>query len=384
VVADLHDFSEQPGPAPARPGPGRGRRLARRLVAGLFLAAVVVLVVEQWPQVRPLLGRLSWPAVAAATAAVAAGNLATFGSWRALLADLGFPLPLRAGLRVFFLGQLGKYLPGSIWPAVTQMELGRDYRVPQRVSAAAAAITMVLAVGTGLLVAAVLLPLGGVGVPDRYRWVAAVLPAAVLLAAPPVLNRLLGVALRLARRAPLPAPMSLAGAGRAAAWALTAWLLYGVQVWLLARPLAGGGGLDLLLVATGAFAGAWSVGFLLVAAPAGAGVREGTLILLLGASIGRPEATVVGIVSRLAFLAADLAWAAVAALAGRSGGRGALVGGGAPHHQVGEERDGHDVERGQPDQHRGPGDVQVVADQVEHQLDPGQGQQGQGDRHQHP
>jgi glycosyltransferase 2 family protein len=383
-MADLQDFSDQPGPAPAGPAPRRGRRLLRRLVAGLFLAAVVVLVVEQWPQVRPLLGRLSWPAVAAAAAAVAAGHLATFGSWRALLADLGFPLPLRAGVRVFFLGQLGKYLPGSVWPAVTQMQLGRDYRVPQRVSGAAAAITMLLAVGTGLLVATVLLTLVGAGVPDQYRWAAAALPVAVLLAAPPVLNRLLRVALRMARRAPLPAPLSMAGACRAAAWALAAWLLYGVHVWLLARQLETDDGLSLLLVSIGAFAGAWSVGFLLVAAPAGAGVREGALILLLGATIGRPEATVAGVVSRLLFLAADLAWAAVAALAGRPGSRRPLLGGGAPHHQVGQQRDGHDVERGQPDQHRRPGHVQVVADKVEDQLDRREPQQGQGDRHQDP
>src|SRR5829696_1632932 len=338
-----------PGRPPVKPERRRWRNVLRLLVLPLVLVFVAVLLDKQWEQVRPLLGRLTVAGLLAATVAVLAGHLATFLSWRAILTDLGFPLPLVGGLYVFFPGQLGKYLPGSIWPAVTQMELGRDYRVPQRVSGAAAAIAMLLAVGTGLLVAAVLLPLGGAGVPDQYRWAAAVLPAAVLLAAPPVLNRLLGVALRLARRAPLPAPLSLAGAGRAAAWALAAWLLYGVHLWLLADQLQGGGDLDLLLVSTGAFAGAWSIGFLLVAAPAGAGVREGALILLLGASIGRPEATVAGIVSRLLFLAADVALAAVAALVGR----------GSADDQVGEQGDGHDVEGGQPDQDRGPGHVQV-------------------------
>jgi hypothetical protein len=371
-MADLQDSHEQPDLAPPGPARRRGRRLLRRGVAALFLAFVVVLVVEQWPEVRPLLGQLSWPVLAAATVAVAAGHLASFRSWRALLADLGFPLPPGAGLRVFYLGQLGKYLPGSIWPAVTQMELGRDYKVPQRVSGAAAAITMLLALGSGLLLAVVLLPLAGGGVPEQYRWAAAALPLAVLLAAPPVLNRLLRVGLRLTRRAPLPSPLSLAGACRAAAWALAAWVLYGLQVWLLARQLGAVGDLDLLGVSVGAFAGAWCAGFLLVAAPAGAGVREGALILLLGSSIGRPQATVIGIVSRLLFLVADLAWAGVAALVGAS------------HHQVGEQGDGHDVEGGQPDQHRGAGHVQVEADQVEDQLDPGGGQQGQGDRHQDP
>jgi hypothetical protein len=369
--------------ASAGPPPSRGRRVLRRVVAALFLAFVAVLVVRQWDQVRSLLGRLSAASLAAATAAVAAGHLATFLSWRAVLADLGSPLPPAAGGRVFFLGQLGKYLPGSIWPAVTQMELGRDYRVPPRTSAAAVAITMLLAVGSGLLVAVVLLAVVGAEVPAPYRWAALVLPLAVLVAAPPVLNRLLGVALRLARRPPLPVPLSTAGALRAVAWMLTAWLWYGVQVWVLARQLGVEGGPALLVRSIGAFAGAWCAGFLLVAAPAGAGAREGALILLLGPSMGRPEATVIGVVSRVLFLAADLAWAAVAAVGGRSGGR-RLVGGGAFDDQVGEQGDGHDVEGGQPDQDRGPGHMQVVADQVEDQLDRGGGQQGQGDRHQHP
>jgi hypothetical protein len=68
---------------------------------------------------------------------VLAGLFTSFLGWRAVLADYGGRLPLAGGLRVFFLSQLGKYLPGSIWPAVAQMELGREYKVPRRVSAAA-------------------------------------------------------------------------------------------------------------------------------------------------------------------------------------------------------------------------------------------------------
>jgi uncharacterized membrane protein YbhN (UPF0104 family) len=88
-------------------------------------------------------------------------------------------------------------------------------------------------------------------------------------------------------------------------------------VWLLAHQLGVAGGLPLLLHSTGAFAGAWCVGFLLVVAPAGAGAREAALILLLGSSMSRPQATVVAVVSRLLFTIADLGWGGVAALAGR-------------------------------------------------------------------
>jgi uncharacterized membrane protein YbhN (UPF0104 family) len=160
-------------------------------------------------------------------------------------------------------------------------------------------------------------PLAGLGALGRYWWTALALPVVALLASPPVLNRLLGLALRLARRAPLPQPLSAAGTLRSVGWALAAWMCYGGQVWLLARQLGVVGGLPLLLHSTGAFAGAWCVGFLLVVAPAGAGAREAALILLLGSSVPRPQSTVVAVVSRLLFTVADLSWSGVAGLARR-------------------------------------------------------------------
>jgi len=295
----------------------RWRGALRLAVLALFLVFIGVLFAQQWRQVRPLLGRLSVPLLVAATVAVCAGHLATLLSWRALLTDLGARLPFTGGLRVFFLGQLGKYVPGSIWPAVAHMELGRDYRVPQRVSGAAVAATLLLSVGSGLLAAVVLVPLAGGGALGRYWWIVVALPLVALVAAPPVLNRLLGLALRLARRAELPQPLSLAGVLRSVSWALAAWLCYGAQVWLLARQLGVPGGPRLLLLSTGAFAGAWSVGFLLVIAPAGAGAREAALILLLGSAMSSAQATVVAVVSRLLMTVGDLAWCGVAALAGR-------------------------------------------------------------------
>jgi glycosyltransferase 2 family protein len=295
----------------------RWRSALRLAVLALFLVFIGVLFAQQWHQVRPLLGRLSLPLLLAATVAVCAGHLATFLSWRALLTDLGARLPFAGGLRVFFLGQLGKYVPGSIWPAVAHMELGRDYRVPQRVSGAAVAATLLMSVGTGLLAAVVLVPLAGGGALGRYWWIVVALPLVAVVAAPPVLNRLLALALRLARRAELPQPLSLAGVLRSVSWALAAWLCYGAQVWLLAHQLGVPGGLRLLLLSTGAFAGAWSIGFLLVIAPAGAGAREAALILLLGSAMPSAEATVVAVVSRLLMTVGDLAWGGVATLAGR-------------------------------------------------------------------
>jgi hypothetical protein len=48
-------------------------------------------------------------------------NVALAGMvWQTILADLGSRLRLTVAARIFFVGQLGKYLPGSVWPVVMQ------------------------------------------------------------------------------------------------------------------------------------------------------------------------------------------------------------------------------------------------------------------------
>ncbi len=295
----------------------RWRAILRMVALGSFLVFVALLLRKQWPEVRPLLGQLDPAMIAVATAAVLAGIFATFRSWRAVLADLGFPLPQAAGMRVFFLGQLGKYLPGSVWPVVAQMELGRDYGVAERSAAASAAVAMLLSVGTGLLVAVPTVPLLGHEALASSWWILVALPLALAALAPPVLNRLLALALRLTRRAPLPRSLTLRGVVRSAGWAIAAWAAFGVQVWVLAGQLGAGHGPALLLESTGAFAVAWCAGFLLVVVPAGAGVREAGLIVLLGLVVSTASATVVAVLSRLLFVVGDLGWGAVALLATR-------------------------------------------------------------------
>jgi len=60
------------------------------------------------------------------------------------------------------------------------------------------------------------------------------------------------------------------------------------------------------LLATGAYALAWSAGFLFVVAPAGAGVREGGIVLLLAPSFGAGPALGIALVARLLATVGDL------------------------------------------------------------------------------
>ncbi|MHB8451104.1 MAG: hypothetical protein ACYDAQ_11740, partial [Mycobacteriales bacterium] len=94
-------------------------RFWRAAGVGVGLAAVALLLLaarHTLAQLGGQLHRLSPGAVGGALGLTLLGTGATVLPWRAVLADLGSPLSVRPAVRVYFLGQLGKYLPGSLWP----------------------------------------------------------------------------------------------------------------------------------------------------------------------------------------------------------------------------------------------------------------------------
>ncbi|MEQ4302785.1 lysylphosphatidylglycerol synthase domain-containing protein [Plantactinospora sp. B6F1] len=287
------------------------RRTAQAAVTGVLIGVVGWSVARRWDEVPAVLGELSVPGVLLAGLAAVAGGLCGCLAWRAILADFGADLSLRCAARIFFVGQLAKYLPGKVWPILVQARLGRAYGVPGRASAAASLLAMLVTLGTGLLLTALALPVLGRRAVADYWWILLALPPALLLLWPALVNRILAVLLRLARREPMPRPLSLRGIGGAVGWSLATWLGYGTHLWLLLADV-GAGGPDLLFGAIGAFAGSWSVGFLLAVAPAGVGPREVALPLLLGPTVAGSAALVATVLSRLLLTLVDLLLPAVA------------------------------------------------------------------------
>jgi len=289
------------------------RLLGSRPVRWGFVAVAVGLaayaVTREWTSVRAALASIGVLRVAAALICVLLATVATMQVWRALIAALGSPLPSPASARILFIGQLGKYLPGSIWPVLAQMELASEHKVPRHRSASASVLTLLLSLLTGLLVALATLPFVAQATP--YRWVFLAAPVLLVCLHPRLLNRLLGFLLRLARRPPLKHPLAGRGLALALGWSLVAWLCYGLQIWLLITRLGASYGTGALL-AIGGFAFAWCAGFVIVFAPAGAGVREVLLVATLGPVVGVGGATAVALLSRALTTLGDLVTAAAA------------------------------------------------------------------------
>ena len=135
-------------------------------------------------------------------------------------------------------------------------------------------------------------------------WGLLALPVLMALLVPRVLNQLLNRGLRLLRRPPLDEPFAGRDMARGVAWTLLFWVVFGLHVWLLAVGL-GADPWETLPVAIGGFAVAFSIGPLLVVLPAGAGVREAVLVVLLAGVLTTSEATAVALTSRGLLMATD-------------------------------------------------------------------------------
>lgn len=288
-------------------GAGRVRRALRVLLAVAAIALLVVAVATQWTAVRASTARIGLLPLAHCLFWACTGLLFSALAWRAGLAALGSRLPLVPGLRVFFLSQAGKYLPGSVWPFLAQMELGREHGVPPSRSGTAGVLFLILHLATGLAVALVALPFSGELLDSGYAWfVLLLIPLAVGLH-PRVLTLLLGRGFRLLRR-PAPPPLTWPAVLAPSAWLLGMWLAYGVSIAVLLAPL---GPLTptTWALAIGGYALAWCAGFLVLVVPAGVGVREAVLVLALIPVLATAPATSVAALARLAHTGGDLIWA---------------------------------------------------------------------------
>lgn len=311
---------------------GRSARSVVGLVLrwGTLLAALVLAGValhDRWPQVRGHLGELGWPAVVAAVVAAMAAVAASGEQQRALLAATGSHITARPWASVFYVAQLGKYLPGSAWAYVAQTELARRHGVRRSVSAMVIVLGAGMTVATAVVVAVPAVATGRfVDVPVPVQWsVVAVGAGAVLLLGlrPEVLADVLARLPLGFRGVRVPALARHRGPVRAAlAWSFVAWALYGLHFWAITAPL-GLTGPRGAVMALGTFALAWVCGFLFLVAPAGVVVREAVIYAVLVGELGADAATAAALASRFLVMVAELVLTAVGALLrGRAVGQG--------------------------------------------------------------
>ncbi len=287
---------------PAAPRPSRRADLLAIVFVVVAVGIAVWALRDDFPSMLDAVGTIDWWRPLVAFAGIVLGLLATAEVWKHCLGALGSPVSAAAAREIFFPAQVGKYLPGSVWPFLAQMKFARERGVPGARALLAGSVFLVIHLVTSVLVGALLL-VSQPDLVDRFGWAGVCIPLALVLLHPKVINWL---ARKLAKRSGSEPPvLRWSGLVLPLLWMLPAWVGYGAAGYVLADPFTDSV-LQLAVVCTGAFALGWLVGLLVFLAPAGVGAREAVLILALTPLLGAPAAATVSLMLRVGHTLADL------------------------------------------------------------------------------
>jgi hypothetical protein len=278
-----------------------------RYLPALRVAFLVAVLAFAWVGLRDRLDEVgsalratSVLGVAGALVLVLAGLHATGVLWLRLMTAVGAELPARDGLATFFVGQLGKYIPGSVWSIGAQAQMAGRRSVPARATVAAGLLFLGYHVATAVVVGTVTLLLGGLASPWP-TWLSVLLLLGSSVGLLPVLVRLAG-----RRVSGVPVAIGVTETAVTLALMALAWATYAAALVLLTPGLPWPDAAAL----GGAFALAYAVGVVVVLAPAGVGARDGLFVLLLTPLLGVADATALALLARVVHTVADGAMAA--------------------------------------------------------------------------
>lgn len=286
------------------------RRLA--LAAQVALAAGVLwfagnAVVRQWDAVRQaaLDVHPRWTAVALSGAVVIATYALLIALWRATLTLWGERLAFRAAAHVWFVSNLGRYVPGKVWQIGAMGVMAQRRGVAPAAAIGSALLLTLVNVLAGFAVVfatgAQVLEAAGVGSSAVKLGPVVTAGLLVLLLVTPVILPPLARLFELGagRSVGLPAVPARA-VWLATAGNIAAWLLYGAAFTLFAAGVLGRVAGNWVSY-TAVYTGSYLVGYLVLFAPGGIVFREAAMVAGL-TSLGlatTPEAALLAVASRL-------------------------------------------------------------------------------------
>ncbi len=259
----------------------RPRTTLSGLLVFLVLAFWGYALWSRWDALTRYPWRVGWTDLLAAQGLLLVQMLVLATAWWYILTRLVGPLSWSTGASMWLRAQLARYVPGGIWDVAGRAALSRKAHIPLRAVPAGAVLEIALQVEAAALF--LLLTLFFFPSP-RLRPYLPFLGVGMLLfsflLAPPLFGRGLALIFRLLKRPNLPLRLTFSDLLVLLGLYLTAHLMQGLGFVFFTRGLTDVGNADIPVLVS-SYIGAWLIGYVAIFAPAGVGVREGALLLLL-------------------------------------------------------------------------------------------------------
>ncbi|PKQ31504.1 MAG: lysylphosphatidylglycerol synthetase family protein [Actinobacteria bacterium HGW-Actinobacteria-2] len=288
--------------------------VVRTVLLVLVIVAAGWQLIVHWNEVAATVAKLQWHRALLAQLAIVFGIMCSTLSWQVLLDDLGKPIGVGRGAQIFLVGQLGKYLPGSVWAYVLQIELGRKAGLERARVFAATVFSLVVAVVAALIAGSFAIPrlMAQDARLSWLPWLYLLLPFALAMLLPPVLTAIVRFGFTVLRRPRPDHPVTLRVVLASLAYAIGTYFFFGAHLWLLADTREGLT-ISPLSLCIGTMGIAMLAGLAAFMLPSGVGAREFVIIVALTPVVGVGPATAYAAVSRAMFILAEVGAAGVAA-----------------------------------------------------------------------
>lgn len=293
-------------PAGSRSGLGAGRllKLGGVLIAVLAVALCAVTLIREWSSIRHSIATAN-PGLLLVSLLCAGAAMSGLGVlWWRCLHVFGAPARLQDAVAWYFGGELGKYVPGGVWPVLGRGELASRAGIARGTGYLTTLISYAAMCVAAAFVCGLLAPfvaLDGAGL--SWGWLMlAFIPIGIGALHPAVLGKVLALGAKLTRGRVAIQARSWSTMMGLTAWSVATWLLVGATSVGVTAAL--GYSEQPARVAFAAVA-AWIIGFLAIPVPAGAGLRELIFVAISGLDTG--PAVAVAAIARLLFIVVDAA-----------------------------------------------------------------------------
>ncbi len=226
-----------------------------------------------------------------------AGSVFTYARLLNMISEK--PLSYFKVYRLFNLTNIGRYIPGRLWSIIGFVYYSGEYGIsPKR--AAVATIINEVASKTAALTVGLLYFVFSDEYSNYLPIMLAVLALDFIIIHPKILNRVANAILRLLKKKPIEIDFSYFAALKICSMYVIVWIFHSVAFYVLIAAITELGPIHPLQFAA-ILPLCWIIGYLVIFAPGGIGVREAMLVVMLGKFMPQEVALIIAIVQRIWF-----------------------------------------------------------------------------------
>lgn len=288
------------------------KKVAGGCVAGIILYFMIRSLAKSFSQIGTCRLEVSYWRVIASFGVLGVLFLIYGLMWKYILSRFGYRLTFSRSMRIWFLSQAGRYIPGKVWFALGRIYLCERSGIPRGVAAVAIAYELSLVLASALVVfgiASVCVPVVGF---MSYAMGTALIVVILLVSHPGVLRWIIR------RFSKISADFNVKYTDTLKIFVIyiLCWVVYGIGFYLVSTAFRIPArlpdfkvttSLEALIAMIGINSVSWAGGLLSVITPAGLGVREGISGMLLLNLVEKPYPVLIPLIARLWVTIAEIA-----------------------------------------------------------------------------